>query len=77
MIGWHHCLNGYEFERALGVGDGQRGLECCSSWGVRDSDTTERLNKSPPAVILEPKKIMSVIVSICHEVIGPSDAMIL
>ena len=35
MIGWHQQLNGHEFEQALGVGDGQGGLACCSSWGCR------------------------------------------
>ena len=35
---------GYEFEQALGVGDGQEGLSCCSPWGLEESDTTERLN---------------------------------
>ena len=44
MVGWHHCLNGHEFEQALGVGDGQGGLECCSLWGRKESDTTEQLN---------------------------------
>ena len=44
MVGWHHRLNGHEFERALGVGDGQGSLSCCSPWGLRGSDTTERLN---------------------------------
>ena len=43
-IGWHHRLNGYEFEQAPGVGDGQGGLACCSPWGRKESDTTERLN---------------------------------
>ena len=33
MVGWHHCLKGHEFEQALGVGDGQGGLACCSPWG--------------------------------------------
>ena len=33
MVGWHHRLNGHEFEQALGVGDGQEGLVCCSPWG--------------------------------------------
>ena len=36
--------NGHEFEQALGVGDGQRSLVCCSPWGHKESDTTERLN---------------------------------
>ena len=44
MVGWHHWLNGHEFEYALGVGDGQGGLACCSPWGRKESDTTEQLN---------------------------------
>ena len=44
MVGWHHWLNGPEFEQALGIGDGQRGLECCGSWGHEESDMTEQLN---------------------------------
>ena len=44
MVGWHHWLNRHEFEQALGVGDGQGGLACCSPWGCKELDTTERLN---------------------------------
>ena len=44
MVGWDHRLNGREFEQALGVGDGQGSLACCSPWGCKESDTTERLN---------------------------------
>ena len=44
MAGWHHWLDGRESEWTLGVGDGQGGLACCSSWGCKESDTTERLN---------------------------------
>ena len=44
MVGWHHRLDGPEFEQAPGVGDGQGGLACCSPWGHKESDTTERLN---------------------------------
>ena len=44
MVGWHHLLNGHEFEWTPGVGDGQGGLECCSPWGHKESDMTERLN---------------------------------
>ena len=44
MVGWHHRLDGHEFERTPGVGDGQGGLACCSPWGRKESDTTERLN---------------------------------
>ena len=36
MVGWHHRLDGHEFEQALGVGDGQDGLACCSPWGRRE-----------------------------------------
>ena len=35
MVGWHHQLDGREFEQALGVGDGQESLVCCSPWGRR------------------------------------------
>ena len=41
MAGWHHRLNGREFECTPGVGDGQGGLACCNSWGHKESDTTE------------------------------------
>ena len=44
MAGWHHRLDGYEFEWTLGVGDGQGGLARCDSWGCKESDTTEWLN---------------------------------
>ena len=46
MAGWHHRLDGHEFEQAPGVGDGQGGLACCSLWDHRESDTTERLNRT-------------------------------
>ena len=46
MVGWHHQLNGHEFEYTLGVGDGQGSLACCSPWGHKESDTTERLNST-------------------------------
>ena len=44
MVGWHHQVNGHEFEEALGVGDGQGSLACCSPWGRKELDMTERLN---------------------------------
>ena len=44
MVGWHHQLNGHEFEQAPGIGDGQGSLVCCSPWGCNESDTTESLN---------------------------------
>ena len=45
MVGWHHQLDGREFEQAPGDGEGQRSLACRSPWGCKESDTTERLNK--------------------------------
>ena len=44
MVGWHHQLNGHEFVPALGAGDGQGSLPCCSSWGRNESDMAEQLN---------------------------------
>ena len=44
MAGWHHQLDGHEFEYAPGVGDGQGGLASCDSWGCKESDMTEQLN---------------------------------
>ena len=44
MAGWHHWLDGHEFEWTLGAGDGQGGLASCNSWGHKESDTTEQLN---------------------------------
>ena len=41
MVGWHHRLNGHEFEQAPGISDGQEGLVCCSPWGCKESDMTE------------------------------------
>ena len=43
VVGWHHWLNGYEFEQALGVGDGQGSLACCSPRGHKELDTTVQL----------------------------------
>ena len=44
MAGWHHGLDGHEFEQAPGAGDEQGSLACCNPWGHKESDTTERLN---------------------------------
>ena len=46
MVGWHHQFNGHEFEQTLGDGEGQGSLPCCSPWGCKESDMTERLNKN-------------------------------
>ena len=57
MAGWHHWLDGREFEWNLGVGDGQGGLECCNSWGRKESDMIgwlkrTELNWFPPVSVL-------------------------
>ena len=46
MVGWCHRLNGHEFQQALGVGEGQGSLVCCSPWGLKESDMTEWLNRN-------------------------------
>ena len=44
LVGWHHQLNGHGFEKTLGDSEGQGSLACCSPWGHKELDTTERLN---------------------------------
>ena len=44
IVGWHHKLNGHEFEQISGDGEGQGSLACCSPWGHKESDMTEQLN---------------------------------
>ena len=46
LVGWHHRLNGHEFEWALAVGEGQGRLVCCSPWGQKEVDMTEQLNNN-------------------------------
>ena len=46
IIRWHHQLNEHEFEKILGDGEGQGSLVCCSAWGRKESDTTERRNNN-------------------------------
>ena len=46
MIGWHHWFDGHELGHTPGDSEGQAGLECCSPWGHKESDTTQRLNKN-------------------------------
>ena len=61
-IGWHHRLDGHEFEQAPGVGHGQGSLACCSPWGHKESDTTERLNWTeliPPFDLLMSTRVSS------------------
>jgi len=46
MVGWHHQLNGHEFEQAPGGDEGQGSLRCCSPWGYKESDMTKLLNNN-------------------------------
>ena len=46
MVGWYQRLNGHEFEQTPGDGKAQGSLPCCSPWGGKESDTTERLNNN-------------------------------
>ena len=58
MVGWHHVLNGHEFEQTPGDGEGQGSLACCSSWDCKESDMTEQLNNSiRPSVFTHPIKL--------------------
>ena len=51
MVGWHHRLDGHEFEQAPGVGDGQGGPACCNPRGHKESDTTEQMNRTVPSAV--------------------------
>ena len=51
MVGWHHRLSGHEFEKTLGHSEGQGGLECCSTWGLKELDMTNR-NETPSKDLL-------------------------
>ena len=68
MVGWHHWLNGHEFEQAPGVGDWQGSLPCCSPWGHKLSDTTELLNWT---------ELRWVIISQCYLPIFPTLLLLL
>ena len=57
-VGWHHRLDWYESDQALGVGDGRGNLACCSPWGHKESDTTEWLNWTHGVGRLQTKRIM-------------------
>ena len=51
MVRWHHWLNGHEFGQTLGDGEGQGSLVCCSPWGHKQSDTTERLSNNNKTIL--------------------------
>ena len=58
MVGWRHQLNGHEFEQALGVGEGQGSLVCCSPWGCKESDRTEWMNWTEQVELDEKPKLV-------------------
>ena len=53
MAGWHHWLDGRESEWTPGVGDGQGALACWDSWGRKESDTTEQLNRTEDSLFFD------------------------
>ena len=63
MVRWHHWLDGHVFEQALGVGDGQGSLACCSPWGCKESDMTEQLTW---IIALRGHLVMSGDIFSCH-----------
>ena len=52
MVGWHHRLNGHEFEQTPGDGEGQGRLVCCNPWDRKESDRTEQLNKNNGKIVI-------------------------
>ena len=59
MVGWYHRLNGHEFEQALGDGDGQGSLVCCSPWGHKESDMTEPLDNNRMSEMMSLRGVVS------------------
>ena len=55
MVGWQHQLNGHKCEQALGDNEGLKSLACCSPWGCKELDTTERVNKNNKVHVLVPR----------------------
>ena len=56
MVGWHHRLNGPEFEQIPGDSEGQGSLVCCSPWGLKESDTTKQLNNADKQGLISNQK---------------------
>ena len=63
MVGWHHRLNGHEFEQTPGDGEGQGSLACCSPWGHKESDTTKQLNNNNRERGFSPSSILIYVVT--------------
>ena len=74
LIGWHHQLNGHEFEQALGDGEGQGSLTCCSPWGHKELDTTEQLNKNKVLTMFQALTALCIVLVHYHS--NPKDSVI-
>ena len=70
MVGWHHRLDGHEFEQALGDGEGQGNLVCCSPWGHKESDTTEQLNRTDNVVNTGCYRIVDIYIALFLSIIS-------
>ena len=70
MVGWHHQLNGHEFEQALRVGDGQGSLACCCPWGHRELDTTEQLKWTGKIIVLTRQTFVSKVMSLLFNMLS-------
>ena len=66
MVGWHHRLNGHEFEQTSGDSEGQGSLAFCSPWGHKESDTTEQLNNKSCAWVTSVRKTKSPVLMELH-----------
>ena len=81
MVGWHHWLNGHKFEPTLGDGEGQRSLVCCSSWGHKESDTTQQLNqqqrsRSRPKAVSQKGSYLQRMIQLCSKILITACAVI-
>ena len=61
MDGWHQQLDGHKFEQALGVGDGQGTLACCSAWDHKESDTSEHLSTHTHKTVKDHSQVMGLL----------------
>ena len=61
IVGWHHQFNGHEFEQALGDGEGQGSLGCCSPWGCKELVTTQQLNNNCMEAIINSQILLVVV----------------
>ena len=74
MVGWHHRLDGHEFEQTQGDGEEQKGsLACCSPWGLEESDTTERPNNNNPSPDTSTLIYTEPVTGLCN-ILGPPNS---